>query len=100
EERDVMRRDAGGEREQADLGGRVEAESEQDAEWVHLPARVDPAPQPLEQEAAEEALVEQRALEALLVVVPALHAPENADHLEQHDQVERPDQEEERPGDR
>ncbi len=81
--------------QQPDLGRRVEAEPEQDAERVHLPARVDPAADPLEQEAREEPLVEQRALEVLLVVVPALHPPEDADDVEQHHEVERSDQQEE-----
>ena len=38
EERHVVRRDAGGDREQADLGRGVEAEPEEHAERVHLPA--------------------------------------------------------------
>ena len=74
----------------ADLGRGVEAEPEEHAERVHLPARVDPAPDPLEQEAREEALVGERALEILLVVVPALHPPEDADDLEQHDRLSAP----------
>jgi hypothetical protein len=50
----------------------------------------------LSRKRAEEALVGQRALETLFVVLAAPHAPEDADDLEQHEQVERSDQEQER----
>ena len=46
-----MRRDAGGEREQADLAGGVEAEAEEDPERVHLPARIDAVDDAAEEEA-------------------------------------------------
>ena len=75
--------DAGRDREQADLGGGVEAEPEQDPERVHLPARVDLVADPLEEEAAHQALALQRLLELLLVVDAALHLPEDAEDVEQ-----------------
>ena len=81
----VVRRDAGGDREQADLGRGVEAEPEEDAERVHLPARVDPVADALQEEAAHQALVLERLLEPLLVVDAALHLPEDAEDVEQHE---------------
>ena len=94
-----MGRDAGRDREQADLGGGVEAEPEEDPERVHLPARVDPVADPLEEEAAHQPLALQRVLELLLVVDAALHLPEDAEDVEQHDQVEQPDHDQEGAGD-
>ena len=98
EEGHVVRGDAGGDREQTDLGCGVEAEAEEDAERVHLPAGIDPFPDAPEEEAAHQALVLEGLLEPLLVVGATLHLPEDAEHVEQDDEVEQPDQEQEGAG--
>ena len=57
-----MGRDSAGDGEESDLGRGVEAEPEQHAERIHLPARIDPVPDPLKQDTAEKALVRERPL--------------------------------------
>ena len=84
-----MRRDAGGEREQADLRRRVEAEPEEHAERVHLPAASIVPAERLEKKRLMKPCLEA-LLESLLVELPLLHAEEHADDVEQHEQVEDP----------
>jgi hypothetical protein len=79
----------------ADLGGGVEAEPEENPEWVHLPALVDLVADAAEEEAAHEALVKKRLFELLLVVVAALHSLEDAEDVEQDDKVEDADDDQE-----
>ena len=95
-----MGRDAGRDRQETDLGGGVEAETEEDAERIHLPARVDLVADALEEEAAHQPLVLECFFELLLVVDALLHLAEHPEHVEQHDQIEKTDQEQEGAGDR
>src|SRR6185437_15806327 len=77
---------------------RVEAEAEEHAERIHLPALRDPLREPPDEEAVHEPAVEEAPLEALLVVRPVAQVEEEAHDLDEHDQVENPDQPEERAG--
>src|SRR5439155_23312262 len=57
--------------------------------------RVDLAAEALQKHAAEEALLDESAVEILLVERAPFHPAEDTDDLEQHEEVERPDHEEE-----
>ena len=61
-----MGRDAGRDRQKTDLGGGVEAEAEEDAERVQLPARAD-APRQRAEEAEEQPAIVEPALERVVV---------------------------------
>ena len=99
EERDVIGRDARGDGEQPDLGGGVEPESEEDAERIHVPARRDAGGEASDEEAVHEAAVEQPRLEPCVIVGAALHLAEDAQDVDEHEQVEDADDAEEGPRD-
>ena len=88
-----------GRREQGDLGRGVEAEPEQEPERVHLPRARDRAGR-ASVEAVHEAARVQLLLELVLRELAAAHAQEDPDDPDQHDQVEDPDQQQERSRDR
>ena len=92
----MVRRDAGRDREQPDLAGRVEAEPEEDAERVHLPARVDPVGEARRNKRLMRPWSSSRASSRLLVVAAALHLAEDAQDVGQDEQVEDPDDQQER----
>ena len=94
-DRDVV--GAGGRREtqEGDLARGVEPESEQDPERVHVPALADEAKHRLEEPREEPAVVEE-LLEGLLVIGAAgRDAPEHPVDVDEHDQVDEPDDQEE-----
>src|SRR6266498_489288 len=90
-ERHLAGGDPGGERQQADLAGGVEAKAEQQPQRVHLPGVVDQLLRASAEDAVDEAALQQEVLEVLAVVAALLHMPPDADDLQQHDQVEHSD---------
>ena len=91
-----MRRDTGREREQPDFAGGVEAEPEQDSERIHVPGLRDEAKELADEEPVHEAAIEEALLEPLSVVGAAAHLLEDAQDVEQDEQVEDADDPEER----
>ena len=98
-DREVAGAGGGSQAEQRDLARRVEPEPEEDPERIHVPALAD-EPEHRPQESREQAPVVEEVLEALLVVRPAgRDLPEHPVDVEQDDEVDDPDDEQERPGD-
>ncbi len=93
--RSLRRRNA----EQANLGRGVEAEAEQQADEVHVPAAGHQPEQAAEQ-AAEEAAPGEQQVEVFVVIAPAgLYAPEGLKDRDQHHHVHQRDGEQEGGGD-
>ena len=84
--------------EQGDLGGGVEAESEEHADRVHLPGAVDGLHQAAEEAEHQPPLVEL-LLQLVVAVAAAAHLQEHLDDADQDDQVEDGDHVEEEAGD-
>ncbi len=83
--------------EEPDLGRGVEAEPEQEAERIHVPALADHAEQPAEQAREQTAAVRQHRVDVLRgVAAAALHALEGAVDVDQDDHVDRRDDQQER----
>ena len=91
---------AGGDAEQADLGRGVEAEAEQQAQRVHVPAALDQAEQRPEQAAEQAALAEQQVEVLLDVGAAALDRVEGAVDRDEDEQVGGGDGEQEQRRDR
>jgi hypothetical protein len=85
--------------QQRDLGRRVEAEAEEQPEGVHVP-RLAHGARGLAVDPRHGAAALELALERPLVEGAVAHAQEDAQHRHQDDQVQDPDQQQERAGDR
>jgi hypothetical protein len=92
-----MRGSGPGQREQRDLGRGVEAEPEQDAEWIHVPGLRD-CPRRAAEDSVEQSALVQCLLEADLVEPAA--ATKACDQAAQDDEIEIADCDEEGAGDR
>ena len=88
-----------GQHQESHFGGRVEAQSEEHPDRVHLPRLVDPLGVAAE-EPVHEATVVELALQLLVVELPSLHLLVDLGDPDQDDQIEDADQVEEAPGDR
>jgi hypothetical protein len=86
---------AGGEGKDLYLGRGVEPQPEEQPERVHLPGGSN-ARGPAEQPSAEEAALEQPRFELRAVVSAIAHRPEDAEGVDEDQQVEHPDDPQER----
>ena len=86
------------ERQQRDLGGGVEAESEQQPDGEHLPGAGDEAHQAIESKAHEQATGDQHPLQLALLAVTGAHPPGNVQHIEQDREVQAADDPQEATG--
>src|SRR6202171_1569391 len=84
--RHALGRGAGGDREDRHLRRRVEAEAEEKADWIHLPAVPDDAEQAPE-DPAEDATRAEVQLEGAAVMSARFQTPVHTDDVDQHEQV-------------
>ena len=96
-DRQALRRLRGGNSEQADLGGGVEAQAEEESERIHLPAAVDGADEGA-YEAADPTHLLEGGVEGFFRVAAAATAPKVLATLRQHEEVDGGDGEEENGG--
>ena len=85
-------------REEPDLRCGVETEAEQDAQRIHLPAVIDEPLQPPAKQAIDESALRQQFFQVDMAVLPRLRLAPQLEDIEQDNEIEDPDQKEERAG--